>query len=233
MMFVPTALATPRTLNVARRATTRTRNASMDQATEARITLRGLIENWALWRDAGDWERFPHRLARRRPHDGDLVPGQRRRVHPRQQGRLGTWRLHPALPGRHHDRPRRRSRHRPDQDDQFRSAPMSMVCAATSCAPVASTISSSAAPAAGGSCCASPSTKKTASTRWIRLPRSFSIPQLLDGFPEGYRHLAILADADRLYRQAGHAWPHGARGRCAVCARQAVACGRHALGSSS
>lgn len=30
----------------------------MDQATEARITLRGLIENWALWRDAGDWERF-------------------------------------------------------------------------------------------------------------------------------------------------------------------------------
>ena len=23
-----------------------------------RLTIRDLIENWALWRDAGDWERF-------------------------------------------------------------------------------------------------------------------------------------------------------------------------------
>ena len=42
------------------------------------------------WRDAGDWERFRDRLARRRRDDGDLVPGARRRVHPRQRARAGT-----------------------------------------------------------------------------------------------------------------------------------------------
>jgi hypothetical protein len=30
----------------------------MNQATLDRLTLRDLIENWAVWRDAGDWERF-------------------------------------------------------------------------------------------------------------------------------------------------------------------------------
>ena len=30
----------------------------MDAETLDRIALRDLIENWAVWRDAGDWERF-------------------------------------------------------------------------------------------------------------------------------------------------------------------------------
>ena len=30
----------------------------MDQETRDRLALRDLIENWVLWRDAGDWERF-------------------------------------------------------------------------------------------------------------------------------------------------------------------------------
>jgi len=30
----------------------------MDQDLLDRLTLRDLIENWAIWRDAGDWERF-------------------------------------------------------------------------------------------------------------------------------------------------------------------------------
>src|SRR5262249_35975758 len=30
----------------------------MDEATTDRIAIRELIENWVLWRDAGDWERF-------------------------------------------------------------------------------------------------------------------------------------------------------------------------------
>ena len=30
----------------------------MDQETRDRLELRDLIENWAVWRDAGDWERF-------------------------------------------------------------------------------------------------------------------------------------------------------------------------------
>jgi hypothetical protein len=30
----------------------------MDQLTTDKIAIRELIENWALWRDAGDWDRF-------------------------------------------------------------------------------------------------------------------------------------------------------------------------------
>jgi hypothetical protein len=30
----------------------------MDQDTLDRLAIRDLVENWALWRDAGDWERF-------------------------------------------------------------------------------------------------------------------------------------------------------------------------------
>jgi len=30
----------------------------MDQAQSDRITIRELVENWAVWRDAGDWDRF-------------------------------------------------------------------------------------------------------------------------------------------------------------------------------
>ena len=60
---------------------------------------------------------LPHRLARRRAHDGDLVPGQRRRIHQGEPGRLRQGRAHPAFPRRHVDRSRRRPRHRADQDD--------------------------------------------------------------------------------------------------------------------
>jgi len=30
----------------------------MSNETEDRLAIRNLIENWAVWRDAGDWERF-------------------------------------------------------------------------------------------------------------------------------------------------------------------------------
>src|SRR4029079_385116 len=30
----------------------------MDQETLERLAIRALVENWVVWRDAGDWERF-------------------------------------------------------------------------------------------------------------------------------------------------------------------------------
>ena len=30
----------------------------MDDDTSARLAIRDLVENWVVWRDAGDWERF-------------------------------------------------------------------------------------------------------------------------------------------------------------------------------
>ena len=63
---------------------------------------------------------------------------------------------------------------------------------ATSSAPAASTTSSRGATAAGASCCGSRSTRRTASTRSTRPPRSRSTAALLARFPDGYRHLAYL-----------------------------------------
>jgi SnoaL-like domain len=34
------------------------RGAGMDQQTADRLAIRTLIENWVVWRDAGDWRRF-------------------------------------------------------------------------------------------------------------------------------------------------------------------------------
>ena len=55
-----------------------------------------------------------------------------------------------------------------------------------------STTSSNAASRAGGWCSASRSTRRIASTRSIRLRTSSSTRDLLERFPEGYRHLAYL-----------------------------------------
>src|SRR3954468_18164460 len=46
-------------LSEARRPALNLRNVgSMDQALEERLAIREVIENWAVWRDAGEWERF-------------------------------------------------------------------------------------------------------------------------------------------------------------------------------
>src|SRR3954464_2928702 len=46
-------------LSEARRPALNLRNVgSMDQALEERLAIREAVENWAVWRDAGDWERF-------------------------------------------------------------------------------------------------------------------------------------------------------------------------------
>jgi SnoaL-like domain len=36
----------------------RTRSASMNDVQKARLAIREVVENWVIWRDAGDWERF-------------------------------------------------------------------------------------------------------------------------------------------------------------------------------
>ena len=46
----------------------------MDQQLLDRLAIRELVENWAVWRDAGDWERFAP-SGTTTGDDGDLVPG--------------------------------------------------------------------------------------------------------------------------------------------------------------
>ena len=94
----------PRSASLA--AMARPGRARMDETTLDRLAIRELVENWAVWRDAGDWERF-----RTVWHDDGVmmatwVQGHGRRVHRRLQGRLGRGRLDPALPRRPLRRPR-------------------------------------------------------------------------------------------------------------------------------
>jgi hypothetical protein len=49
-----------------------------------RTRIRELVENWVVWRDAGDWGAVRHRLAPRGVHDGHLVPGTGGGLHPRE-----------------------------------------------------------------------------------------------------------------------------------------------------
>ena len=84
-----------------------------------RQLIRDLVENWAVWRDAGDWERFATVW-----HDDGLMmatwfQGPARRLHPRQPRGLRARRAHPPLPRRDLDRSRRRPRDRPDEDDDL------------------------------------------------------------------------------------------------------------------
>jgi hypothetical protein len=61
---------------------------------EDRLLIRDLVENWAVWRDAGDWERF----ATVWHEDGYMMatwigipthPGER--LHPGQPRGLRAW----------------------------------------------------------------------------------------------------------------------------------------------
>lgn len=42
-----------------------------------RLAIRDLLENWAVWRDAADWERLSTVWHEGGAHDGHLVPRHR------------------------------------------------------------------------------------------------------------------------------------------------------------
>ena len=69
--------------------------------TDDRLAIRELVENWAVWRDAGDWERF-----RTVWHDDGVMmatwfQGPADEFIRVSQRGLGQGRQHPALPRRH------------------------------------------------------------------------------------------------------------------------------------
>ena len=73
------------------------------------VAIRQLIEHWAVWRDAGDWDRFatvwhPDGVMMATWFQGPYADFIRV-----TQGGLGQGREHPALPGRLGDRGARAS----------------------------------------------------------------------------------------------------------------------------
>ena len=66
-----------------------------------RLAIRDLIENWAVWRDAGDWERFTTVW-----HDDGVMmatwfQGPREGIHPGNPRRMEEGGEHSSLLGRH------------------------------------------------------------------------------------------------------------------------------------
>ena len=190
--------------------------------TEDRRLIRELVENWVVWRDAGDWERFRTVWHDDGRDDGDLVPGHRRRVHRHKPGRLGAGRQHPALPRRHHHRPRRRPGDRADQDDDLAARPRWTACCATWSAPAASTTSSRSATAHWGIVLRQPIYEKDRMDPVDPAPADAG-SALLREFPGGLPAPGLSADADRLHGEAGHARPERGGGRGPVRAWRSLA----------
>ena len=163
----------------------------LDELTADKLAIRETVENWVVWRDAGDWERFatvwhadgwmtatwfqgPYadfiKISKKSFDAGVNILHQ-----------LGGWSCDIA------------------GDRAISQTKMTILqrgrstgCRWTWCAGVASTTSSRSGTAAGASSAANRSTRRIAWTRWIRQRRCRSTPSLLAKFPEGYRHLAYL-----------------------------------------
>ena len=162
-----------------------------------------------------------HRLARRRVHDGHLVPGPGRRTSSVSAGRASSAASASCTSSAaDRDRPGRRPGDLADEDDDLAARRRARRRRATWSAPGASTTSSSGARAGGGSCCASRSTRRTGWIRSTRPPRSSSTPSCSSRFPAGYRHLGYVQTGARLRRQARHARPRRPGGRSALPPRR-------------
>ena len=100
----------------------------MADAVDERLAIRDLVENWAVWRDAGDWERF-----RTVWHDdgrmmATWLQGPAEEFIARQPRGLRARRQHPALPRRQLGRRRGRPRDRADEDDDLAARATSTAC---------------------------------------------------------------------------------------------------------
>ena len=153
--------------------------------------IRELLQNWAIWRDAGDWERF-----RTVWHpDGRMMAtwtqgtGDEFIEISKQAWAKGVSILH-FLGGISVDVAGNRAISQTKMTISQRAEVMA--CWWTWSAPAASTTSSRSARAAGASCCASRSTRRTAWTRSRRARRLCSTGRCWSNFPPGYRHLAYL-----------------------------------------
>ena len=82
-----------------------------------KLAIRELVENWVVWRDAGDWDRFKTVW-----HDDGVMmatwfQGPADEFIARQPGRVRTRRADPAFPRRHDRRRRGGTRDCPNEDD--------------------------------------------------------------------------------------------------------------------
>ena len=142
----------------------------MDQELLDRLAIRALVENWVVWRDAGDWERF-----RTVWHDDGRMmatwfqgTADEFIAVSRAGFDKGVSILH--FLGGHSADLGGQPRHRADQDDHLAARHRPRRARATSSARAGSTISSRSATGAGAWCCASRSTRRIAWTRSIPRP---------------------------------------------------------------
>ncbi len=170
-----------------------------------RQTIRDLIENWAIWRDALMWDRFRTVWHKEGRHDGDLVPGHRRRVHRRQQEGYERAFIILHFLGGTIDRRQGQARHRADQDDDLRSASIvdGVLCDVVCTGRFYDFLEKRKGK--WGMVLRQPIYERDRlnpvdPTQTPKLDQT-----LLASFPEGYRHLAYLQTQGRLQGEAQHA----------------------------
>jgi hypothetical protein len=157
---------------------------------EDKLAIIETVQNWALWRDAGDWERFGTVW-----HDDGWMtatwfpgPGAKFIEVSRAGFERGVSILH-FLGGSACDLKAPRAIAQTKMTINQRA--QSTACWSTSSAPAVLRFLREARAAAGRSCAGSRSTRRIGSIRSIRgEPQARA--ELLAGFPEGYRHLAYL-----------------------------------------
>ena len=130
-----------------------------------KLAIREVVENWALWRDAGDWDRF----ATVWHDDGWMTAtwfqGPARTSSTSAARASSKRRQHPALPRRLHLRHRGRPRHLADEDDDQPARRGRRRARGRRLHRALLRLPREARRAAGASCGASRSTRRTG---WIR-----------------------------------------------------------------
>ena len=173
--------------------TLRNRICGMSDALAAeRQAIREVIENWVLWRDAGDWERF----ATVWHDDGWMTatwfqgPARDFIAVSKQGFERGVNILH-FLGGFTCDIAGD-PRHLADEDDHQPARRGGRRAGGRRLHRPLLRLPREARRAAGASCAASRSTRRTGWIRSIRRARLTLDPARLASFPEGYRHLGYL-----------------------------------------
>ena len=170
----------------------------------------------------GGVEAAAHRLARRRAHDGHLVPGHGRRLHRGQQAGLGARRAHPPLPWRQLGGRRRRPRRQPDEDDDLAARRGARHALRRRLHGTLLRLLRAQAGPLGARAAAADLREGPA-----RPGRSLGVgeprPRRARRLPRGLPPPCLPADPGRLRRQARHAGTRGHRGGTALRARSPLA----------
>ena len=192
----------------------------MKKDMEDKLAIRELIDNWAVWRDSFQWDRFRTVWHPEGRMWATWFQGTYEEFIEAEPAGLRQGRAHLSLPRRLLDRHQGQRAPSPRPRCRSRSARRSKAWNATCSASAGSTISWKSARANGGWCWRRLTYEKDQIVPVDPTKAPKLDPKLLARFPVGYRHLAYLQTKVGYKVKDGHA------GRRRTCDRRALRAGR-------